>query len=164
MKLNLGCRFHRIEGFTNIDIDESIHPDIVADATKLESFKDNSVEEIYASHLLEHIDREQRINVLTKWYKLLKLGGILWIVIPDCKVLKTAPDEIFSTKNYACWGKTIEERRANIIIHSDGLYASKVGKMMISVGFSYTLAKIPFSKCSYIISKWKGQTLTKGIK
>jgi len=164
MKLNLGCRHHKIKGFVNIDIDKSVNPDIVMDITKFNRFKDNSIDEIYASHVLEHINSEVRFDTLKKWYESLKLDGVLWIIIPDCEILKTAPSEIFVSDGYRWAGKTIEERRENIIKHADGLHAIKVEEMMLDVGFSFVLSNLSFSKCPYMVSKWKGQSLTKGIK
>jgi len=40
----------------------------------------------------------------------------------------------------------------------------KVEEMMLDVGFSFVLSNLSFSKCPYMVSKWKGQSLTKGIK
>ena len=79
-KLNLGQNEWRMEGWINIDIDPSTNPDIIADAAHL-PYEDNSIDEIYAGHLLEHFDIEQ--EVLREWHRVLKPGGKITICVPD---------------------------------------------------------------------------------
>lgn len=56
VKLNLGCGTKKLEGYINIDKAASVHPDKVIDLELGHlPFKDNSVDEIYAEHTLEHI-------------------------------------------------------------------------------------------------------------
>ena len=55
MKLNLGCGEHKIKGYINCDILEEVKPDIRLDLTKKLPFADNSIDEIYMNHVLEHI-------------------------------------------------------------------------------------------------------------
>lgn len=80
MKLNLGFHKWRLAGFINIDIDPSLNPDVVADAAHL-PYPDNSVEEIYAGHMLEHFDMTE--DVLKEWHRVLQPGGIITITVPD---------------------------------------------------------------------------------
>ena len=61
------------------------------DATKLDEVEDNSIEYIYASHLLEHIPHIQVKDVLKLWYSKLKEGGQLYINVPD---LEWAADQL----------------------------------------------------------------------
>mgnify|MGYP001616855427 CR=1 FL=1 len=56
-KINYGCGESKLEGFINIDCEESIKPDIVCDIrTGPLPFKDNEVSVIYCIHNLEHIE------------------------------------------------------------------------------------------------------------
>jgi len=80
MKLNLGCEKFKLAGFVNIDKDENMKPDIVADALYL-PYEDNSIDEIYAGHLLEHFSHTE--NVLKEWRRVLKEGGRITITVPD---------------------------------------------------------------------------------
>jgi ubiquinone/menaquinone biosynthesis C-methylase UbiE len=82
-KLHLGCGNKHINGFINIDARDLPNVDIVEDVKTLNSFDDNSIDLIYASHILEHITRVEYTDVLTKWYNLLKSDGILRIAVPD---------------------------------------------------------------------------------
>ena len=82
MKLHLGCGKLILPGYTNIDI-ISDKADIKHDITNLNFIEDNSVSEIYCSHVLEHIKRRDIINVLIEWNNKLKIDGILRIAVPD---------------------------------------------------------------------------------
>lgn len=56
MKLNLGCRTDKRKGYVNIDKSMEFRPDIVWDLEKLPlPFKGDSIDEILAYHVLEHI-------------------------------------------------------------------------------------------------------------
>ena len=83
MKLHLGCGNKRIEGFMNVDIRPGNNVDIIDNISELNSVDNSSVELIYASHVLEHFGRHEYINVLERWYDLLKKGGKLRLSVPD---------------------------------------------------------------------------------
>lgn len=60
------------------------HPDIVKlDATTMDEIKDDYLEHIYASHLLEHISHKEVPQVLRLWHNKLKKDGILTLNVPD---------------------------------------------------------------------------------
>ncbi len=73
-----------------IDIEEREGVDYVINANSLKMFADESVDMIYASHVLEHfyynIDGEL-LSVLQEWRRVLKKGGKLLISVPDLRVL-----------------------------------------------------------------------------
>ena len=83
VKLHLGCSEKKIYDFLNIDIREEVKPDIVDDIFKLEKFGKESVDLIYACHVLEHADFKQAKETLNRWCEILKPGGKLRIAIPD---------------------------------------------------------------------------------
>jgi predicted SAM-dependent methyltransferase len=58
-----------------------------ADGVKHIPEKDNSVEVLYSSHMLEHLDREEAKRFLIETYRVLKSGGILRVVVPDIRFL-----------------------------------------------------------------------------
>src|SRR5512137_103160 len=74
MKLNLGSGSMPVEGYVNLDgaNGDSIYP---------LSYKD--VDEIRASHVLEHFSTSESVDVLLNWRDCLKLGGVLKIAVPD---------------------------------------------------------------------------------
>jgi len=46
-------------------------------------FGDDTVDEIYASHVLEYFSRSEATDVLKEWNRVLKPGGILRLSVPD---------------------------------------------------------------------------------
>lgn len=76
MRLNLGCGEHPLAGWTNWDIKTGrpCYPLQVADG---------SVEEIRASHVLEHLTFAEASEAVADWVRALKPNGKLWIAVPD---------------------------------------------------------------------------------
>jgi trans-aconitate methyltransferase len=83
MKLHLGCGNKKIDGYINIDIRVDVNPDLIDDISKLNEVKNNSVDVIYACHVLEHFGRHEYMDVLKRWYEVLNDGGILRISVPN---------------------------------------------------------------------------------
>jgi len=84
MKLHLGCGPKKIEGFVNIDIYETDATDLICDIKDLHTkFEKNSVDYIYACHVLEHFSRHEYKDVLSTLLDLLAPGGMLRISVPD---------------------------------------------------------------------------------
>lgn len=76
-KLNLGCGRFALEGYENIDrvLGKEVFP--------LSDYADESVDEVRASHILEHFPHGQVGEVLHEWARVLKPGGWLKIAVPD---------------------------------------------------------------------------------
>lgn len=75
-RLNLGSGDCPLDGYTNIDIKTGgvIYP---------LPEPDNSVDEIRASHVLEHFPHGQTQAILADWARALKPGGVMKIAVPD---------------------------------------------------------------------------------
>ena len=87
IKLHLGCGEKYIPDFIHVDIREFDHIDYITSVDNLNMFKDNSVNLIYASHILEHFKRFETEKVLTEWHRVLKKDGILRIAVPDFEAI-----------------------------------------------------------------------------
>ncbi len=62
--------------------------DHVCNANDLSQFSDNTFAEIYASHVVEHLDyKDELLNTLREWNRVLKPGGKAFISVPDLDVL-----------------------------------------------------------------------------
>jgi ubiquinone/menaquinone biosynthesis C-methylase UbiE len=66
-----------------IDLDEKANPDILHDIAKLPMIPDDSVDAVYSSHSLEHIGFYDVVDCVQEWYRVLKKGGELRIIVPD---------------------------------------------------------------------------------
>ena len=83
LKLDLGGGFQELEGFTNVDLYENPAVDIVHDIETKLPFEDNSVDEIRLHHSLEHCAMQSLPGMALDWYRVLKPGGQLRIVVPE---------------------------------------------------------------------------------
>lgn len=83
-KLNIGCGNKFLPGYIHVDVQKYNHVDVVCDIENIDSFfEQDSIDEIYCCHILEHINRHKFVNVLTKLNKILKKDGALYISVPD---------------------------------------------------------------------------------
>ncbi len=82
-RLLLGGRDTRIEGFKNVDLRPGPTVDFVTDIGQLDQFGDGTINEIYASHCLEHFPHPKTPGVLKEWRRVLKQGASCWISVPD---------------------------------------------------------------------------------
>jgi len=82
-KLHLGCGDIKIPGYINIDSRKTKATDIIHDIKDLSIFDNDSVDEIYACHVLEHFGRFEVNDILKNWNKTLKQNGVLKIAVPD---------------------------------------------------------------------------------
>lgn len=87
VKLNLGCGKNAQLGFVNIDIVKYPGVDIAADISSdlPDHFDLNSVDEIYAKDVLEHLTRDDVIKALSGWSLILKSGGTITLQFPDAR-------------------------------------------------------------------------------
>ena len=83
MKLHLGCGNVHLDGWLNVAITEGSSVDRLDDVSTLETIVDESCDIIYASHVLEHFDREEYASVLSVWYNNLKPGAVMRLAVPD---------------------------------------------------------------------------------
>lgn len=84
IKLNLGCGYKKIDGFLGIDLAKTEAVDLVYDLNIMPyPFKANSVSEIVADNILEHLD--DVVAVMEEIYRLCKKGALLKISLPYYK-------------------------------------------------------------------------------
>ena len=81
--LNLGCRTRHIDGFMNMDIEPHEGVDIVGDVSDLSSIATGSIDEVMASHILEHFPHSRTLDVLKEWHRVIAPGGKLYVAVPD---------------------------------------------------------------------------------
>jgi SAM-dependent methyltransferase len=84
LKLNIGCGFNKKKGYLNIDAQPECEPDQVVDLEKPWPFEDNSVEEIQASHVLEHLGQETKVflGIMKEMYRVCAPDARIFIQVP----------------------------------------------------------------------------------
>lgn len=85
MKINIGSGYERFDGFINIDHDKLVQPDYVINLDDVNvklPFDDNSITEIKAHHILEHIGAAF-IPLMKELYRVAANECILDIVVPN---------------------------------------------------------------------------------
>lgn len=82
MKLNLGSGGKKHEGYVNVDNQPLEEPDVVCDlALARWPWEDNSVEEVIAAHILEHIG-EGFFHFMQELYRVCAPGALVRIAVP----------------------------------------------------------------------------------
>lgn len=83
VKIDVGCGSRKPEGYIGIDKTKYDEVDIVLDCrfNRL-PFDDDSVDEIRTSHFLEHLTFEEVIFIMNEFYRVLKQGHLLEIIVP----------------------------------------------------------------------------------
>ncbi|OGT04568.1 MAG: hypothetical protein A2143_03170 [Gallionellales bacterium RBG_16_57_15] len=99
--MNMARRLH-IGGKTPSELWEILNAipapyvDHICNANDLSQFSDNTFVEIYASHIVEHLDyKDELLATLKEWNRVLEPGGKLYISVPDMDTLA----KLFIEKN-----------------------------------------------------------------
>ena len=82
IRLNLGAGNQPYVGYTGVDM-SGWAADVKHDLTTPLPFADNTVDEIFASHVVEHFPLWQIQKLLLDWHRALKPGGLFWGLVPD---------------------------------------------------------------------------------
>lgn len=102
IKLNLGCgRLGQLKGYLNVDAYKNKGVDIIHNLNKIPyPFDDNSIDEIYISHVLEHLDLSFE-DFIKEMRRILKRNGILLLRVPiGVQALSLFHKKYFSIGNF----------------------------------------------------------------
>lgn len=99
--LHVGCGPQRIVGNyplfpgggwseTRLDIEPSVHPDIVASMTDMPMVPGDSHDAVFSSHNLEHLFPHELAAALSEFRRVLKPGAFLLVIVPDIQKAATA--------------------------------------------------------------------------
>ena len=125
------------------NIQEAPDVDHVGDAKDLSRFEDETFDELYASHVLEHFDYNGQLQkALKEWYRVLKPDGKLYLSVPDMDVL---------CRLFTMRGKFTVQERFHLIrvmfggqvdqydYHYVGLYSENLKFFLTEAGFQKVL-------------------------
>lgn len=98
MKINLGCASNPLDDYVNIDMDsledmrsrypnKSFSDDLVIKQWDIFNLpvEDNSVDEVRADCLFEHLSFKEEKNIFYEVKRVLKVGGVLNLAVPDAE-------------------------------------------------------------------------------
>lgn len=126
------------------------HSQIIwADVTRHIPLPNHSVEVIYSSHMLEHLDRNEVLSFLKEARRILIRGGILRLAIPDLNKLitsyiKNGDADVFMESMHICKPRpnSILDKLRILVVgtrHHQWLYDSNsLAKLLKDNGFSET--------------------------
>jgi predicted SAM-dependent methyltransferase len=87
MRLHIGGDVRK-EGWTVLNVQPGPHVDMVGSCTDLSMIADGAAEEVYASHVLEHLDYARELpKALAEIFRVLRPGGWVLIAVPDFELL-----------------------------------------------------------------------------
>jgi predicted SAM-dependent methyltransferase len=81
--LNIGCGAKYIDGMINIDGNIFCKKDIWLDVTLGLPFPANSIQGIYASHVVEHLGVDRVRRLFSEFYRVLNHSGVVRVVVPS---------------------------------------------------------------------------------
>lgn len=84
LKLDLGCGKNKQPNFIGVDVIAFPGVDQVVDLRKAPwPWPDGSVEHVYCSHMIEHLEWPDRVTFFNELYRVLRLGGQCTLVWPN---------------------------------------------------------------------------------
>ena len=86
MKLHIGGE-EKKDGWKILNIQQKNDVDFIGDISDLSQFDESSIDEIYASHIVEHVDQNKLKKTLKGIHRILKNNGKFYISVPDMDVL-----------------------------------------------------------------------------
>ena len=82
VKLHLGSGTNHLPGWLNTDLQPATDRIIFVDASEPLAFDSQTVDYIFAEHMIEHIELDRAISLLEECYRILKPGGKIRISTP----------------------------------------------------------------------------------
>ncbi|WP_462381117.1 class I SAM-dependent methyltransferase [Pseudomonas sp. Marseille-QA0892] len=132
-----------------LDIDPKVKPDIVASLTDMSGVPSASVDAVWSSHNLEHLEGFQVPQALKELRRVLKPGGFALITLPDLEritrlVADGRGDEVMYTSPAGpitpldmLFGHQASLARGNHYMgHRTGFTAERLGKKLADAGFA----------------------------
>lgn len=84
-RLNLGCGFLKLEGYTNVDYSDIYEPDVKMDLNQLPwGFNDGEFQHIVAKDILEHLGNEKVsfVDIMKELYRVSDNGAVWEVQVP----------------------------------------------------------------------------------
>ena len=157
--LNVGCgyplrqklhrHFHGREWReVRLDLDPAVQPDVVCSITDISPVAADSVDAVWSSHNLEHLQRQEVPLALAEFLRVLKPHGLLLLTLPDLQqVARLVVEDRLEDSAYISqsgpitpldmiFGHTASLARGNrFMAHRTGFTARSLHQLLIEAGF-----------------------------
>ena len=157
--LNVGCGYSlrqklhphfQLEEWQEIrlDLDPAVQPDIVCSITDMSPVLDCSIDAIWSSHNLEHLQRHEVPQALNEMIRVLRPGGLLLIILPDLRqVAQLVVEDRLEDQAYTSpsgpitaldmiFGRTTSLARGKqFMAHHTGFTAAALQRALLIAGF-----------------------------
>ena len=145
MKLNIGSNAERIEGYKSVDL--FAEADYKDDVRTMATFPSNSVEEVRAFHLLEHLADKDVMPAMKAVWHILSPGGRFVIEVPSLpgvlkQFLETPEEDRWGYRLWTIFGLQSDEGQ----FHKTGFSSQRINNMLQDAGFSKVVAKVSYSE------------------
>ncbi len=102
-KLHLGCGGRYLEGFLNVDADQSVRADVYADLNRLPwPIASDSMDEIVCNQVFEHLSVSM-IDFLRECHRILKPDGVAHIETPNAFFWRNRVGFLFGRADGSYW-------------------------------------------------------------
>jgi predicted SAM-dependent methyltransferase len=131
-----------------LDLDPAVQPDIVCSITDMGPVSANTIDAVWSSHNLEHLQRHEVPLALGEFIRVLKPGGLLLLTLPDLQqVARLVVDDQLEDIAYQSpsgpvtpldmiFGHTASLARGNrFMAHRTGFTARTLHQALVAAGF-----------------------------
>jgi predicted SAM-dependent methyltransferase len=131
-----------------LDLDPAAQPDIVCSITDMGPVSANTIDAVWSSHNLEHLQRHEVPLALGEFIRVLKPGGLLLLTLPDLQqVARLVVDDQLEDLAYQSpsgpvtpldmiFGHTASLARGNwFMAHRTGFTARTLHQALVAAGF-----------------------------
>lgn len=146
---NLPAYFHTGWEELRYDIDIKVNPHLTGSITDLAEVQDNSVNAIWSSHNLEHLNSFEVPLALAEFQRVLSTDGFAVITVPDLRAvarhivndeletpLYKAPAGPISALDVVFGHQAAIERGNGYMAHRTGFSARTLGQALVDAGFA----------------------------
>ena len=130
-----------------LDIDPRTEPNIVGNMTDLGMIRDGMYHVIYCSHSLEHLYPHEVPRALAEFYRVLKPGGKLIILVPDLEGVPATDDVLPGSSLcglHLYYGDASQIEEFPAMAHHSGFVASTLRNVMEKAGFSVETQRMSY--------------------
>jgi predicted SAM-dependent methyltransferase len=157
--LNVGCGYplrQKLHSYfhgpewreVRLDLDPAVQPDIVCTITDMQPVATDSMDAVWSSHNLEHLQRHEVPMALAEFLRVLKPRGLLLLTLPDLQqVARLVVEDRLEDQAYLSpsgpitpldmiFGHTASLARGNqFMAHRTGFTARTLQKLLLEAGF-----------------------------